>query len=41
MTHLLSKAHHLPAYREAFRDATLAFWETYWKIVSSWRSDVD
>jgi 5-methylthioribose kinase len=33
MTHLLSKAHHLPAHREAFRDATLAFWGTYWKIV--------
>jgi aminoglycoside phosphotransferase (APT) family kinase protein len=34
MTHLLSKAHHLPAHREAFRDATTAFWDTYWKTVS-------
>jgi aminoglycoside phosphotransferase (APT) family kinase protein len=45
MTHLLSKAHHLPAYREAFRDATLAFWETYWNIVSlgdpAWTDDLE
>ena len=34
MTHLLSKAHHLPAHREAFRDATLAFWDTYWQTVN-------
>jgi aminoglycoside phosphotransferase (APT) family kinase protein len=29
LTHLLSKAHHLPAHRAAFRDAALAFWITY------------
>jgi aminoglycoside phosphotransferase (APT) family kinase protein len=34
MTHLLSKAHHLSARREDFREATLAFWETYWQTVN-------
>ena len=29
LTHLLSKAHHLPARRAAFRDAALAFWAAY------------
>jgi 5-methylthioribose kinase len=29
LTHLLSKAHHLPAHRAAFRDAALAYWATY------------
>ncbi|MBI4582015.1 MAG: phosphotransferase [Planctomycetes bacterium] len=29
MTHLLSKAHHLPAHRERFATAARRFWETY------------
>lgn len=29
MTHLLSKAHHLPGSRDAFREATLDFWARY------------
>ena len=29
MTHLLSKAHHLPALRGAFADATRLYWRTY------------
>jgi 5-methylthioribose kinase len=34
MTHLLSKAHYLPAHRDKFRAATLAFWDTYWHTVT-------
>ena len=33
MTHLLSKAHHLPRHRAAFRDATAAFWTNYARAV--------
>jgi len=29
MTHLLSKAHHLPTMREAFLGATIHYWQTY------------
>lgn len=29
MTHLLSKAHHLPRHRQAFTEAALTFWNTY------------
>ena len=45
MTHLLSKAHHLPGSREAFRDAAVEFWNTYWKTVSAqpatWTEDLE
>ena len=45
MTHLLSKAHHLPTYREAFRHATVAFWDTYWQTVNQngaeWTVDLE
>jgi hypothetical protein len=29
MTHLLSKAHHLRAYRAGFAEAALLYWQTY------------
>ncbi len=35
MTHLLSKAHHLPDQREEFVDAARHYWETYWNSVDS------
>jgi aminoglycoside phosphotransferase (APT) family kinase protein len=35
MTHLLSKAHHLPEARRAFRDATSHYWQSYWNIVNT------
>lgn len=35
LTHLLSKGHHLKAYREWFLRAALLFWETYWDEVAS------
>jgi 5-methylthioribose kinase len=35
LTHLLSKAHHLPEHRADFRSAAIAFWDTYWQTVSS------
>jgi aminoglycoside phosphotransferase (APT) family kinase protein len=45
MTHLLSKAHHLLAHREAFRHATVAFWDTYWQTVNQngaeWTVDLE
>jgi len=36
MTHLLSKAHHLPALREDFAKATCRFWEVYYNIVNNY-----
>ncbi len=33
LTHLLSKAHHLPAHREAFADAAELFWRVYSEVV--------
>jgi tRNA A-37 threonylcarbamoyl transferase component Bud32 len=35
LTHLLSKAHHLPQHRAAFHDAAITFWTTYQQIVTS------
>ena len=29
MTHLLSKAHHLPQYRDAFAESATSFWDSY------------
>ena len=45
MTHLLSKAHHLPAHRDQFAAATNRFWATYWQTVSTdgapaWTADL-
>lgn len=34
LTHLLSKAHHLPAHRVAFQQAAITFWRTYWQTVT-------
>ncbi|MFI5387782.1 MAG: hypothetical protein ACHQ50_16865, partial [Fimbriimonadales bacterium] len=31
MTHLLSKAHHLPEHRASFQRAALQFWTVYWQ----------
>jgi aminoglycoside phosphotransferase (APT) family kinase protein len=43
LTHLLSKAHHLPAQRAAFAAAANAFWEVYAGTVGdvSWRAEVE
>jgi len=43
MTHLLSKAHHLPEARTAFRDATIRYWQSYWDIVksSAWAENLE
>lgn len=43
LTHLLSKAHHLPAYRDAFADAAILFWQTYLDSVGDvpWRSKLE
>src|SRR5215204_7730406 len=43
LTHFLSKAHHLPEHREAFADATRAFWNRYHAIVASepWANDLE
>ena len=35
LTHLLSKAHHLPSHREDFATAALTFWNEYEEIVSA------
>lgn len=35
MTHLLSKAHHLPAHRAAFLDAASLYWNTYDEAIQS------
>jgi len=35
MTHLLSKAHHLPEQRTRFEEAALRYWSVYWGTVHS------
>ncbi len=35
MTHLLSKAHHIPSMRDEFADAADLFWEVYWSTVDT------
>ena len=35
LTHLLSKAHHMPAHRTAFTQAASAFWESYLSQITS------
>jgi len=34
LTHFLSKAHHLPRARIHFTEASMVFWQTYWKEVA-------
>lgn len=43
LTHFLSKAHHLPARRDAFANATQLYWDRYQHIVISepWATDLD
>lgn len=43
MTHLLSKAHHLPDHRRAFHSAADLYWNEYWMIVhqSAWAADLE
>ncbi|MGE3798674.1 MAG: phosphotransferase family protein [Thermomicrobiales bacterium] len=43
MTHLLSKAHHRGASRDAFAAATKRYWDTYWNIVNTypWASELE
>lgn len=43
MTHLLSKAHHLPAMRRRFVDAAVAFWTRYYRDVADvpWATDLE
>jgi tRNA A-37 threonylcarbamoyl transferase component Bud32 len=43
LTHFLSKAHHLPARREAFAAAAGAYWERYSSLVSAepWAGDLE
>ncbi|QOV89075.1 phosphotransferase family protein [Humisphaera borealis] len=43
MTHLLSKAHHLPAMRPRFSDAAVAFWTRYREGVGDvmWAADLE
>ncbi len=43
MTHLLSKAHHLPTLRSAFATATLHYWTVYRETVSTvaWAADLE
>jgi aminoglycoside phosphotransferase (APT) family kinase protein len=45
MTHLLSKAHHLPEHRAAFQNAAVSFWHIYWQTVSPgappWTHDLE
>jgi 5-methylthioribose kinase len=43
MTHLLSKANHVEAKRDDFRQATVTFWDTYWTGVARepWSSDLE
>lgn len=43
LTHLLSKAHHLPAHRQQFAEAARRFWATYRAGVLdlSWASDLE
>ncbi|HEY8447447.1 MAG TPA: phosphotransferase [Thermomicrobiales bacterium] len=43
MTHLLSKAHHLPAHRSAFAEATKLYWTTYRTTIgdAEWTADIE
>jgi len=43
MTHFLSKAHHMPAKRTAFVEATNSYWNSYWNIVGrdSWAAGLE
>ncbi len=43
MTHLLSKAHHLPASRDAFLEAAALYWQTYDAVVQSvgWYAELE
>jgi aminoglycoside phosphotransferase (APT) family kinase protein len=43
MTHFLSKAHHLPGRRQAFAEATRAYWNRYRSIVATepWATDLE
>ena len=43
LTHLLSKGHHLPAYREAFADAAVQFWQSYLAALGEveWRAGLE
>ncbi|HYF51555.1 MAG TPA: phosphotransferase [Planctomycetota bacterium] len=38
LTHLLSKAHHLPKHREKFREAAQRYWQTYTKTLGTERA---
>jgi hypothetical protein len=35
MTHLHSKAHHLPQHRQALAEATVQFWRDYWTEITA------
>jgi 5-methylthioribose kinase len=41
LTHLLSKAHHLPPHRAAFLEAAHWFWECYEQAAGEWASQPD
>ena len=43
LTHLLSKAHHLPAHRGTFADAAVRFWDVYRDTVggAAWAADLE
>ena len=43
MTHLLSKAHHIPARRADFAKATIAYWQTYAATIGNgaWTDDLE
>ena len=43
LTHLLSKAHHLPEHRAAFAAAAHHFWATYWHLLGevAWRATIE
>lgn len=43
LTHLLSKAHHLPAHRATFAEAAQLYWQTYGTILGEvpWQKDLE
>ena len=43
LTHLLSKAHHLPAQRNEFVNAAMTYWQTYQQILGAtpWTADLE
>ena len=43
MTHLLSKAHHLPSHRARFAEATLTYWKIYRDTLNDvpWRNELE